>query len=75
MSITTEYQHAWQGFFNRTLKNAGLNYEGYGKNYTINIKNDMVIVKFYTQMTVNFYLKVIKIGAQMAPGWIENIKG
>ena len=40
-------------------------------NYSISTSDEKVIVEFYGPITVDLNLKVIEIGAQIAPGWIE----
>lgn len=70
--IDTEYVTAWHSFLNGTLINAGLKYYGNGpNNYSISTSDEKVIVEFYGPITVDLNLKVIEIGAQIAPGWIE----
>jgi hypothetical protein len=73
--INTSYQNAWYKFINLTLINAGLNYGGYGTDFTIEITDNGVKVNFTDTIIVNLHLTVIRIDAQIAPGWIENIKG
>ena len=73
--IETHFPNAWHRFINGTLQNQGLNYKGYGSNYTITIKESAITVDFTENTTVNIDIKLIKIDAQVAPGWIENIKG
>ena len=75
INIDTHYQNAWHRFINGTLRNQGLNYNGYGKNYTINLSESGITVEFAESTTVNLYIKLTQIDAQVAPGWIENIKG
>lgn len=70
ITIDTNYPNAWQKFFNKTLINAGLKYD---TDFLIDVSDTAVSVIFLDHPDVN--LKVIKIGAQIAPGWIENIKG
>jgi len=72
--IGTHYQNAWHRFIDGTLQNQGLNYNGYGTNYTITLNESGITVGF-TNTTVNLDIKLIQIDAQVAPGWIENIKG
>jgi hypothetical protein len=75
ISIFTNYQNAWYNFINGTLIKAGLNYNGYGTNYTINIsKEDRLLVEFKPVVTVHLNIKLIEVEAQIAPGWIENTK-
>jgi hypothetical protein len=76
ITIITKYQNSWSKFINDTLINSGLNYYGYGTNFSINDKNNgMVIVEFVTSsINVNLVLDIVTIGAQLAPGWIVDIK-
>lgn len=74
ITIDTHYQNAWHRFINGTLRNQGLNYDGYGTDYTINLNESGMTVEFTDSVTVNLDLKIIKINAQVAPGWIENVK-
>jgi hypothetical protein len=69
ISIGTKYQNSWQNFFNKALINSGLN----STHFFIEVNDTRVSVQFLDHPSVN--LEVIKIGAQIAPGWIENIKG
>jgi len=75
ITIDTNYQNAWQKFINNTLINSGLNHHSYGADFLINVDDDSMILKFNNSITVNLKLKYVKINAQIAPGWIENIKG
>jgi len=75
ITIGTEYQNAWHRFINGTLRNQGLNYNGYGVDYLIALNETGITVKFTNSTTVNLNIKFIQIDAQVAPGWIENIKG
>lgn len=71
ITIGTHYQNAWHRFINGTLRNQGLNY---GTDYIITPNESSIMVKFI-KPTVNLDIKLIQIDAQVAPGWIENIKG
>jgi hypothetical protein len=75
ITIDTNYQKAWQKFINNTLINSGLNYHGYDTNFSININGDSVILEFNSSITVNLKLKRVTINAQIAPGWIIDVKG
>jgi len=66
ITICTNYQTAWQKFINNTLINSGLNHSIYSV-------NDGVILEFNS--TVNLKLKHVTINAQIAPGWIIDVKG
>jgi len=68
----TNYITSWYSFLNGTLINAGLNYYGYGTNYTIESSDNQVVLEFDDSITVDLHLNFINIGAQIAPGWIEN---
>jgi len=68
ITICTNYQKAWQKFISNTLINSGLNHSIYGV-------NDSVILEFNSSITVNLKLKRVTINAQIAPGWIIDVKG
>ena len=74
--INTNYQNAWQKFLNNTLINSDLDY-GQDKNFWIDMDMDdgRITINFTDSKTVNINLKFTEIGTQIAPGWIENIKG
>ena len=74
ITIGTEYQNAWHRFLNGTLRNQGLNYHGYGTDYTILLNESGVTVEFAESTAVVLDITRIQINAQVAPGWIENIK-
>jgi len=64
INITTNYPNAWRTLFNSsTLKYSGLT-------YVIKDTDNGVTVEFEGYLG-NFFLKVIDISAQLAPGWIE----
>ena len=71
ISINTSYVNAWHSFFNNTLIKAGLNYAGYGTNYSINTTDEEILIDFHETITVNVNVRFIEIGAQISPGWIE----
>jgi hypothetical protein len=71
ITLYTKNQNAWYIFINGTLTNEGLKYN---HNYTISCGGDKVVVQF-PSISVILNYKIIKIDAQMAPGWIENTKG
>jgi len=75
ITIDTNYQNAWQKFINNTLINSGLNHHSYGANFSISVDDDSMILKFTNSTTVNLKLKYVKINAQIAPGWIIDVKG
>jgi hypothetical protein len=70
--LTTSYTDAWYSLLNNTLTNAGLKY---GTNYSM-IKTDKSVTVIFTteSITVNVDIKIVNIGAQIAPGWIINTK-
>ena len=72
ITIHTAYTNAWHSFLNSTLIKAGLNYAGYGTNYSIDVSDGEIFIEFYDTITVNLEMEYIKIAAQIAPGWIEN---
>jgi len=72
ITIDTKYQNAWQKFINNTLINSGL---GYGANFSISVDDGSMILKFNNPIVVNLKLKHVTINAQIAPGWIINVKG
>ncbi len=74
ITIGTEYQNAWHRFINGTLRNQGLNYNGYGTNYVMVLNESGITVEFTNSTAVNLEVTLIQIDAQVAPGWIENIK-
>ena len=74
ITIDTNYQNAWKKFINNTLINSGLN-SSYGADFSISVNDDSMILKFNDSITVNLKLKHVTINAQIAPGWIINVKG
>jgi len=74
INITTNYNHSWYSFINTTLIKAGLNYDKSALDYEMFIDNDMVVVHFFDTVNVTVNLDYIEIGAQIAPGWIEERK-
>lgn len=73
--IDTNYQNAWQKFINNTLINSGLNHHSYGADFSISVNDDSMVLKFNKSITVNLKLKHVTINAQIAPGWIIDVKG
>jgi len=71
ITIESENLEAWKGFLDGTFIKAGLSFSGATQEYTISETDDDVTFSF-TNQNVNLHYKVTKIGAQMAPGWIEN---
>jgi hypothetical protein len=74
ITIYTKYPTAWSLFINGTLINGGLEY---ATDYTMDSSNNAgkVIVIFTNSIPVTLNLQLIKIVAQIAPGWVENTKG
>ena len=70
LTIRTNHENAWSKFINKTLVNAGLEH---GKNFSIGLSDKGISVFFFEP--TNITLNVLKINAQIAPGWIENVKG
>lgn len=73
--IYTKYPNAWSLFINGTLINGGLEYN---IDYTMeSINNEGKVIVTFTNpiLPVNLNLQLIKIAAQIAPGWVENTKG
>lgn len=72
ITITTAYTDAWGTFFNSTLKKAGFNS---GTHYWVNETGggDGVTLEFGSSISkpVELSLQVVKINAQIGPGWIE----
>ena len=70
ITIDSSYQNAWHRFINGTLLNQHLNY---GTDYRITNEGNNIKIEFHESISVNMDIKIIKINAQVAPGWIENI--
>lgn len=70
ISISTNYQNSWEKFINKTLINSGLTYDTH---FFIDTNETEILIHFISHPNVN--LQVIEISAQIAPGWIENVKG
>jgi hypothetical protein len=69
IKINTNYPNSWQNFLSKTLTNSVLD-----KDFDINVNENEVEVIFLSNYPkVN--IQVVDISAQIAPGWIENIKG
>ena len=75
ITIDTNYQKAWQKFINNTLINSGLNHYSYGADFSISVDDDSMVLEFNSSITVNLKLKHVTINAQIAPGWIIDVKG
>lgn len=74
ITISSNYQNSWQNFIKNTLINSGLKYYT-DPDFSIDIIDNEVSVQFKDTINVNLNLQVIEINAQIAPGWIENVKG
>jgi len=82
INITTKYPYAWYNFLNTTLINAGFTYDpdpadADDKNYTIEIIDNNVSIHFLDfpeNDRVILHITESKIGAQIAPGVIEERK-
>jgi hypothetical protein len=73
ITINTSYANSWHRFINKTLVNSGLKY---GTDFSIGPNdNDDGISILFLDRPASLDLKVIKIAAQISPGWIENVKG
>lgn len=66
--ISTNYPNSWSNFFSKTLINSGLQAN------TIKNENN-VVVEFKNNFLPIVNIQLVNISAQIAPGWIENIKG
>ena len=71
-TINSKNSEAWEEFLNSLFKKSNLNYYGYDTDYSFSDINDEVTFTFNNPADINFNIIVTKIGAQMAPGWIEN---
>jgi len=74
INITTNYENSWLNFLNSTLIKAGLNYADQ-KNYTISANDGKIsihILDFPGNDEFKMHLTISKIGAQIAPGWVED---
>ena len=71
ITISTTCRNAWKSFLNTTLKESGLNSDGYGANFTITTDSNSVTVSFTDETTVNLTRKIIIIKTQIAHGWVE----
>ena len=68
--INTSYTIAWSSFLNKTLLKAGL-YYGLDNDYIIEINGRIVKLTFSDKITMYFSIQEVLIGAQIAPGWVE----
>ncbi len=67
IKIDTYTPNAWLTFLNNTLLKAGLNLNQFNLIKT----DDSIDLNFESILTVNIFLKIIEIQAQIGPGWIE----
>lgn len=72
IEINTNYPNSWVKFIKNTFTNAGLTEDDFAIE-TIDNKISVRIKGFPGAVTTIAKLKVIEIGAQIAPGWIENV--
>jgi len=77
ISIETSYQNAWQLFLKDKLESDSLDIEyGFEADITTDPDLDLVVVTFAEDVDNNvfypdLYIKLIDIGAQISPGWVE----
>ena len=67
MTIDTYFSNAWFNFLNNTLLKAGLN----SNQFTLTKTDQAIDLNFVATLTVNIFLRIIEIQAQIGPGWIE----
>ena len=67
MTIDTYFSNAWFNFLNNTLLKAGL----ISNQFTLTKTDQAIDLNFGSTLTVNIFLKIIEIQAQIGPGWIE----
>ena len=73
IKISTNYPNSWRNFISKTLINSGLKQD---TNFSININDNEVTVQFLNlEGLPRVNIQLVDISAQIAPGWIENIKG
>lgn len=74
IKITTNYPNAWYKYFKNTIIN-----NGFEENKDFSTLKDetegKVIIKFADTKSVDINIFFVEIYAQIAPGWIENVKG
>jgi len=74
ITISTPFSDAWLTFINHSLKNANLNYAGYGSQFLLNNTEQALKLDFASSSNppaVNIKVKIIEIRAQIGPGWVE----
>ena len=68
--ITTNFPTAWRIFINSTLLAQDLDY-GPVNDYWITTTDETVTISFNAPPSINLYIEISNIIAQIAPGWIE----
>jgi hypothetical protein len=72
ITIASSFSHAWYGFLNRTLMEAGLNSEATSTHFILTDMDDYIKLEFLPSITaVKIIFKIIEIKAQVGPGWVE----
>ena len=78
MTISTPFSNAWILFVNHSLKDAGLNKEGYPPQCVLTDTGQAVELDFLSSESnpdfyprVNIIVRIIEIQAQIGPGWVE----
>ena len=71
IAIATDYQNAWHNFLNYTFINEGLIYNS---DFSIDTTDAGLCITFHDRLP-QITITIVEIGAQIAPGWIENIGG
>ena len=69
--IKTNYPTSWNNFISKTLINSGLELN---TNFSI-YKNKNEVKLEFNNVFPKVNIQVVNINAQIAPGWIENVKG
>lgn len=74
ITVYTNYPHAWARYFNNSLQDEDLEWDGQDREYEIRINENSVVVDLSfsnDQIPFNMILKISNIGVQLAPGWID----
>ncbi len=71
ITLISDYANAWKVFLNRTMIQEGLNFYGYGTDYSFQENGDSLTIVFSPDLSVNVVFKIIDIGTQIGPGWVE----
>lgn len=71
ITLISAHANAWKLFLNRTMLQTGLNFDGYGTDYSFQENGHSISLVFSTDLSVNVFFKIIDIGAQIGPGWVE----